>query len=209
LVGLVVGSLSFGDSPEARFWGWFQRNSDRLKHFERDQDRIFSELSGELKRINGDLVFAFGPTKGGVREFVVSAGGISSAFPAVKKLVSAAPKMPSWKITAFRPRVGVTDHVIIEGRSVPAADIWYRSLPEGHKLGVVIFVRGYSKATERQLGSAAFLQLDNAIGEYDATTKIGSIAFEDLPVDPRAHGLKPMSALPAEVDRLTIPTKHH
>lgn len=206
---LMLGAFGIGETKEARFWNWFQKNSDRLYHFERDQQRVFDDLSQELAKVNPGLVFAFGPTKNGAREIIISADGISSIFPAVRSLVAAAPKMSAWKVIAFRPRVGATTSVQFEGHTVAPTDMWYRSMREGNKLGIVLYIRGYSKSMERQFQSAAFLHLDNALGEYDVATKIGSIDFKPLPADPRSAGLKQLSSLAAEVDKLSSPKNLH
>jgi hypothetical protein len=95
-------------SPYEKFWHSFTRHEAELFNFEKDQQRIFDKLFGALRKVNQDLVFEFGPKKQQEgkerREFVISAGGIKSAFPAVISLRDAAPDLPRWHITAFRPR---------------------------------------------------------------------------------------------------------
>ena len=86
---LTVGFLSvfaaFAGSKEQTFWSWFQRNSDTLYHFERDRQRIFDQLAAEMHRVNPELTFEFGSVlDDGAREFVISAGGVKTAFPAVE-----------------------------------------------------------------------------------------------------------------------------
>src|SRR5688572_24867168 len=41
--------LSAGDATEVNFWRWFQKNEGRLFSFEKDSDRIFGDLSEEMK----------------------------------------------------------------------------------------------------------------------------------------------------------------
>ena len=91
-------------AKEQAFWNWFLRNDDDLMHFERDRESIFDTLASELQKVHPDLTFEFGPEEDGCREFVISAGGIKKAFPAVRSLVAAAPELSGWKVTAFRPR---------------------------------------------------------------------------------------------------------
>src|SRR5262249_45342866 len=86
------------------FWTWFLQHADELMHFESDREAIFDALAAELQKVNPDLTFEFGPKKGDVREFVISASGIKMAFPAVESLAAAAPQLKHWKVTAFRPR---------------------------------------------------------------------------------------------------------
>jgi hypothetical protein len=82
----------FGRKPTPKqFWAWFVSNEAMLYDFEKDMERIFKKLAAELNRVDPNLTFEFGPKKTDGREFVVSAGGIKSSFPAVVSLVSAAP----------------------------------------------------------------------------------------------------------------------
>ena len=91
VVSLIGCKAPAGD--EAAFWKWFASNEARLFSFERDQEAIFDELGAEMHRVNSDLTFEFGPVQNGKREFVISAGGIKSAFPAVKALYRSAPEL--------------------------------------------------------------------------------------------------------------------
>src|SRR5215813_3394054 len=118
--------IGFGN-PEARFWKWFQRRSERLFGFERDQDVMFEELTKELNRVNEGLTFEFGPVERGRREFIVSADGIKSVFPAVQKLVAAAPQMAEWEIIAFRPPKSLDYRIEIGELSIGVDDVWFRA----------------------------------------------------------------------------------
>ena len=91
--------------PEAEFWKWFQDHEKELYDFEKDQQRVFGQLNGALAKVDADLTFEFGPKEqDGKREFVISAGGIRSAFPKVEALWLAAPKLERWVVIKFRPR---------------------------------------------------------------------------------------------------------
>jgi hypothetical protein len=70
---------------------------------EDERERIFDELASELQKVHRELSFEFGPLQP-KREFVISASGIKSAFPAVVSLAKGAPDLERWQITAFRPR---------------------------------------------------------------------------------------------------------
>jgi hypothetical protein len=89
--------------PLVNFWNWFVDHEEELLTFESDRERIFDMLATELNKIDPALCFELGPNDPRI-EFVISAGGIKSAFPAVSALVDAAPTLERWQITAFRPR---------------------------------------------------------------------------------------------------------
>jgi hypothetical protein len=69
---------------------------------EAERERIFDGLAIELQKVDPNLAFEFGPNDP-KREFVISAAGIRSAFPAFVSLAAAAPTLEKWKVIAFRP----------------------------------------------------------------------------------------------------------
>src|SRR5688500_13624428 len=89
---------------ETTFWKWFAKRSDAYFSFEENQEILFDELNQALAKVHPDLCFEFGPVENGKRDFVISAGGIREAFPAVTSLYRAAPELKQWKLIAFRPR---------------------------------------------------------------------------------------------------------
>src|SRR5690349_4035180 len=102
-------------SPESEFWAWFKKEEARLFSFESNQDAVFESLGNAMHRVNPDLTFEFGPIEDGKRQFVISAGGISSAFPAVERLYDAAPSLSRWQWVKFRPRRSVISDIDVGG----------------------------------------------------------------------------------------------
>jgi hypothetical protein len=68
-------------------------------------------------------------------EFVISAGGIKRAFPAVMSLVRSAPSLDGWTITAFRPR-GPTHIVEIGDNRIDPENVPFTLLDNGQKAGI-------------------------------------------------------------------------
>ena len=178
-------------SPEERFWQWFDQNSSRLFAFEADQDRVFRDLKGALHKVHEGLTFEFGPVRGGKREFIVSADGITERFPAVRKLVSAAPSLSQWIVIPFRPPKDIEMVIEYDGCRVGPDDVWFRSEPDGDRIGLTLHVRGLTDETKRSLGGATFILLDNALGEYAVESRVGFIEWNGLPDRPEAAGLRP------------------
>jgi hypothetical protein len=169
-------------SPEAEFWAWFDKNQDRLFSFERDQERTFDALNTAMHRVHSDLTFEFGPVENGKREFVISADGLKPAFPAVESLYAAAPALPRWIFIKFRPRRTPMELQIGDLKIRPA-DVEVSVEADGSKAGFTVFVRGYDEVKKKQYSQAAFIMLDQAVGEYDMETKVGFIE-----VKPFDHG---------------------
>jgi len=189
-------------SRENRFWGWFQANSSRLFAFERDQARIFQELSSELYQVQKNLTFEFGPVVAGRREFIVSANGVHEAFPAVRSLVAAAPKLTAWTVIAFRPPKSLDLRLRIGGKELGADDLWFEAFPEDSQISLALYIRGYSQKEREIFGQAAFILLDMALGEYVVETAVGGIDLRQPPDDPVAHGLTSFREIRSVFDRL-------
>ena len=120
----LLGTQASASNEEA-FWKWFVTNEPRLFAFESNQEAVFNALNKQLERVNGDLTFEFGPVRNGKREFVISAGGIKTAFPAVEALYAKAPALPRWIWVKFRPRRLPINNVEYGGKKIRADDVRY------------------------------------------------------------------------------------
>ena len=159
---------------ENEFWDWFQKNEDRLFHFTKDQDTIFSALSSAMHKVHSDLTFEFGPEIDGKREFVISADGQRNVFPTVESLFTLAPSLPRWTFTKFRPRRHAAGMVHLNGLEIKAQDVEVSMEADGEKVGLNVFMLGYDSEDRRYL-NIAFIILDHIIGEFDMETKVGFI----------------------------------
>jgi hypothetical protein len=171
--------VQWGDAivtPEQKFWTWFRQSEALLFDFERDRDRIFAALTTALAAVAADLTFEVGPRIDGRRDFVISAGGIRSAFAAVEALTAAAPVLPNWNVIAFRPRRAAMT-ITFGGRTVRPDEVEFCLLSNGRELGIYLFFDGYRESERTIWGQIGFLLLDQALGEYDVATKVGPIEF--------------------------------
>lgn len=182
-------------SSEERFWEWFEQNSSRLFAFEADRDRLFDDLRKALGKVKPGLTFEFGPVKDGRREFIISADGIRDRFPAVQSLAAAAPALAQWTVIPFRPPKSLDMIIEYDGQRVGANDVWFKSEADGDRIGLTLFVRGLTEENQQSLAGAAFLLLDNALGEFAVETRVGFIEWDGLPDDPAAAGLQPLPAM--------------
>lgn len=164
-------------SGEADFWKWFVANEPRLFSFDADREAVFDELGRQMGRVNGDLTFEFGPVRDGRREFVISAGGIKSAFPAVEALYSAAPSLKRWVWVKYRPRRFPLNDVEFNGKNIKSADVRYLLAKDGDRVGIVLFFDGYSDKEKATYGQIGYLLLDEALGEYAVETQVGFVEF--------------------------------
>jgi hypothetical protein len=187
-------------AKEKSFWQWFFVHENDLMHFEHDRESIFDALAAQLERVHPDLTFEFGPEENATREFIISAGGIKRAFPAVESLVAAAPELSRWKITAFIPRRPIGNIIEFGDHRIDPDDVQYSILRGENELGLYLFIPGYS-ADDHELGQIGYLFLDEALGEYDVEMKVGLI--EMFPPEAGTPGPRyPLKELPAHFDQV-------
>lgn len=190
--------FGFRKTPEETFWSWFEANQGKLFEFEQARELIFNELHAELHKVCSDLTFEFSSILDGRREFVVSAEGLKKAFPAVEKLVDCAPRLPLWKFVKFRQRRNPINDLQIGGTEIKASEVEVCIAKHAGKIALVVFIpRIEDKKTRTQYG---FLFLDDALGEYDVSMKVGAIEFHPATEHPE-YPRFPLTQLPQRFDR--------
>ncbi|WP_416433903.1 hypothetical protein [Priestia megaterium] len=166
---------------EKEFWSWFEKNSeDYFQLDEKNYDLLFNKLGLQLSKYHKDLTFEFSlEMNQGKREFIISAEGMVSAFPAVIKLVEEAPSLEKFNVVAFRQRQNSEQEIYFEDIVLNTEDIFftYREDKQMDCLDIVIYIKGYSEEND-QFIAATFIMLDSLIGEYDVGVKLGEINFE-------------------------------
>jgi hypothetical protein len=189
-------------TAQEEFWRWFTQREAELFSFdplkEVERERIFDEVAGELAKVDPNLSFEFGPN-GISREFVVSASGIRSAFPAVVSLTKAAPALGRWKIIAFRPR-RAANVVVLGDKRVDPSDVQFSLLDNGRTAGIQLFIPGFREDDigYKQIG---YLLLDEMLGEYDVASRLGLIKM--LSPQTSTEGDRyPLAELPTLFDQL-------
>jgi hypothetical protein len=162
------------------FWHWFRDREHDLFYLERDRERVFADLSAALRPIHPDLVFEFSMEHNGQREFVISAGGLKAAFPAVMALAAAAPTLPRWKVVAFRQSRGL-GAVQFGGTVIRGEDLRVLADPAVGKVDVDLLIPNYRPTPQSVYEQIGFLLMDQALGEYIVATCIGGVGFASLP----------------------------
>jgi hypothetical protein len=186
-------------TAQEAFWNWFIRHEEELFDFEADRERIFDQLHIELQKVDKNLVFEFGPRQTR-REFVISADGIKSAFPAVTLLVHVAPPLERWQMTAFRPRRWPLNPVDFRGKCVDPNDVQFSLLDDKETAGLHLFIPDFREG-DGDLKAIGYLMLDEALGEYDVESRLGLIKM--LSTDTHTEGKRyPLAELPAYFDQL-------
>ncbi|WP_099766824.1 hypothetical protein [Chryseobacterium sp. 52] len=77
------------------------------------QQEIFDSRKTKLNAIDENLIFEFSPIhENGVREFSISADGMTESFANVRKLIKLSPNLENWKFNAFRQRVPNDNYIV-------------------------------------------------------------------------------------------------
>jgi hypothetical protein len=108
--------------------------------------------------------------------------------------------MPQWQVIPFRPPKGTGLTLEFGGIKLGSADIWFKDEPDGTRVGLTLYIRGWQPRNNEQIAGAVLILLDAALGEFVVETRVGFIAWCPLPDQPESHGLKPFSALPSVFD---------
>jgi hypothetical protein len=184
-------------AAEATFWQWFRTHADKVATIRSAKEPIADELATELHKVDPGLTFEVG--FGGKRPIlIISADGVLKTFPAVKRLVDAAPRpLGNWLIVAFRPRKPEISSIELgNGRKVSMDGLRVVTAPRHDgKLDVVVYVSG--GPVDDSCKQAVFLLLDSALGEYDVEMRLGAIEMSDKPAPASA---RPFTDLAAIVD---------
>lgn len=189
-------------NKEQIFWNWFINNSEKIYNFEKNQEKIFDEIANELDKLNLDLTFEIGPVENNKRDFVISAGGIKSAFPAVEKLYDTRPNLNNWNIIKFRPRRMLDNSITYQNLTIKPEDIRYLFIKDDNpkKIGILLFIKGYKPSESSPYIQIGYLFLDQIIGEYDVETHVGTIDFMDFDSN-HFQQSKPITQMANEFDR--------
>lgn len=169
-------------SPEERFWKWFEANEATIYNFEEDRETVLDQLSAALKRIHGGLAFEISSkVDDGRREFVISAEGSQDFFPVVESLCRTAPPLKRWTIVKFRQRQGEAHNVVFGDKTISAESVRYLMVrtEDPSKVGILLFMPGYSEQGSDLFYGAGVLFIDSMLGEYDAATRIQSLDIFD------------------------------
>ena len=203
LLILMPFSLFGKKTKEDTFWVWFEANQADLHDFDKDREAIFDRLSEAMNKVHPELTFEFSPIReNGKREFVISAGGIKDAFPAVESLHSAAPELEKWTFLKYRQRRNPINDLRFAGKEVKADEVHYAIFKDEapDKVGFMLFLDGYTEEERGTVwGQIGYLFLDEAIGEYDVEMHVGAIVFFDRSSKYFEHA-RPLAELPSHFD---------
>lgn len=190
----------------AGFWRWFEDNEDDLFHLEQNTKEIFDKLSEAMHKVDENLTYEFSHVlENGSREFVISAAGNKSSFVSVDALYGTSPCLPRWTFLRFRQRRDLSNDFRFQYAShlITISEVHYAIYKDRKpgKVGLMLFLDGYSMKDRDTWDQIGYLLLDAALGEYDVETHVGEILFFSHDSE-YFHKTRTLSELPSQFDEM-------
>lgn len=156
------------------------------------------EIGERLSKVDDRLAFEFLGNPTGEREFIISADGDSEVFPIVQNLVDAAPPIDGWKIIAFRQRKEMGFSIKMGDVDLGPEQLWFQLEQDGDQIGIHLYFGGIQ--LDDDVAYAAYMLLNNALGEHDMETKVGFIERHQLRPEADVTKLQTFEQLPVALD---------
>jgi hypothetical protein len=181
------------------FWNWFQDNNQRIKNScnespEKQKEILFwlgKNLSYYCREI--DFIIVFPKKENSKTEFIVTANGSSNYFQQVILLIDNAPRLRTWKFTAFiqpTERIneiinGLDEPYIFHEITLKASELTFLPLEYheiSHKLDIVVFLKNYNVYCDtKTLQQAIFIIMQDIVGEKSLYQNINFIQLAQAP----------------------------
>lgn len=160
-------------SAEEKFWDWFSDHSQKISAVEDLSDtrlqKLLDPLSKHLHDYCEGLVFEIGYDKETkIFELAVSADGNKALFPAVERLVYAAPPVGQWKITAFRQPKGRNYTLQYNGYHFDSDKVFFIPINDADNsvpIDIEVVYSDYEEENRNTFLGGTFLLLDALLGE--------------------------------------------
>lgn len=185
------------------FWKWFVENKAKYESLPEQGPELDERLDliiSQLRKIEEGLAVEISREFQGMRDIVISAEGDRSKFSTVQAIVSKAPKIDKWTVTAFRQRAPEGFILRIGDIEFNPSKMYFDPLVDGDSLDIIVYAENLSKHDYNEAAYYGLITLDNVLGEYDCVMKVRHYDFRDTGELPKKHDLKHLTELPKFVD---------
>ena len=183
----------------ATFWKWVADHQLELRAVIGEsmtgEEPVLDALLEALHAYDEDLFYLMGGDPAEMVELIITAEGNLEAFPAVRKLIDAAPALPGWEFVAFKPPMGFDFVMRHERATIDGKTAWFQPLttPSGN-FGLRLACDGYLEEADDDFVYAAEMLLEAGVGEL-AAFHIRGIDVVRTPESPRTSGFLPLNEL--------------
>ncbi len=167
------------------FWNWFQQHEKSFFKVVKQQGDIekefFDKLSPKLDEFKEGFFYLTGMCDDNTAELVISAEGSVKNIVFVEELVSAAPKMNSWKFTALKPALDIKDvNISMAGYEFNSKNLsFYSNELPGYpdEIDITVVHKDLDEENKKTIINGSYVFLDNYLGELDFVTTIDNLNF--------------------------------
>lgn len=172
------------------FWKWFSENSEKFyQAIESGSfDQYTSEFSTKINEILPGVAWVFGPGDDDEgHSLTLSPEGDPYQDFVVTHIVKNAPLLEGWTFYSSRQAsptfAGMS--MDIAGEKVTAKEIWVSPTVDEaqEKIDVVCWAPVFEQLEDGPRGQITFLWLDEALGEFQVTSRLGAVDIEPTSLD--------------------------
>lgn len=168
--------MSFQD-----FWNWFSTKENEFFQIVKSRNNIetdfFDKLSPKVKSIDEGIYFLTGMKDDDTAELIFTPDGVIKKIAIIEDLVAAAPSFSNWVFTALKPSTEDISNIGLRmgDYSFDKDNLWfYANSDENYpdEVDIVLVYENYNAADKDMITNAAYLFLDNYLGELNSVTTI-------------------------------------
>ncbi|MBW1296284.1 DUF695 domain-containing protein [Aquimarina litoralis] len=167
----------------ADFWKWFEQNEKKFHQVIKNQGNInavfFDRLTPKLNELKDGFWFLVGMSDEDTAELILTADGVIKNIVFVEELVSAAPSMDNWKITALKQpsdlkKFGIQmDGYKFDESAMSFYATEHEQMPD--EIDITITHKDFNEENKSVMTNGVYLALDNSLGELNSVTTIDNI----------------------------------
>jgi hypothetical protein len=194
-------------SEERKFWDWFQKNEAQYFFLNQisDDDEKENLLETFLEHLHSycdHLFFEIGGLPDEKQDLIITAEGDTDYFAQVELLINTAPVLEHWNFIAFKP---AREDYTIEYNNITLdpKTLWFIPLNSNNnpqKIGIRLYADEYNETEEEDFLTAAYLVLDNVLGEKSNALDIGYVEIKNLSSVYNRDDLIELSKLPKYIE---------
>jgi len=179
---------TFKEKEAIVFWQWFSKNCQKFVSLTSNEDEIIDKLLDEilahLAPFSDELFVYVGKLDDKTDELIISADGQIDNFKIVKELVSKAPIIKDWKITALIPPKDING-IAFGDLIIPVTDLAFHPLINSKNVSlvnIVLYIKNYEKIKSHpEFDNAIERILDLILGEecYEYVTLVAHKPWEE------------------------------
>jgi hypothetical protein len=174
-------------AKEQQFWDWFKENEAKYFFLNQiddndEKEQLLDELLDCLHLYCDQLFFEVGGHPDEKQDLIITAEGDTDFFDQVESLVAQAPSLEHWNIIAFKPVMGHSYTAKYNEVELDPETMWFDPLQsaKSQKIGLRIYIDNYNPVNEKNFLNAAYLVLDNILGEKSNALDIGHVEIANL-----------------------------